>query len=89
MKYCSGMLLRYKIILCAAEIMVLGHYCMFEGRLPDPSCVNKIINWGLCQDLSDVQAFLGTMGVCFYSSRTSLTMHIISLNSLKKEHKTD
>ena len=31
--------------------------------MPDLSRAVKIVNWGPCQDLSDVRAFLGTVGV--------------------------
>ena len=37
---------------------------MPHGRLPDPSHVDKIVKWGPCKDLSEVHAFLGTIGVC-------------------------
>ena len=36
---------------------------MINSRLPDKSRVAKIVNWGPCKDLSDVHAFLGTIGV--------------------------
>ena len=64
MKYSGGTFSGYKSFLCAPEISLLGHRCTIDGRLPDKSRVEKIVNWGPCQDLSDVRAFLGTMGVC-------------------------
>jgi len=63
MKYCGGTFSGYKAILCAAEIVAVGHRCTFEGRLPEDSRVEKIVNWGPCGDLTDVRAFLGTIGV--------------------------
>jgi hypothetical protein len=63
MKYCGGTFSGYKATLCASEITVVGHRCTYEGRLPDESRVEKIVNWGPCKDLSDVRAFLGTMGL--------------------------
>jgi Integrase zinc binding domain/RNase H-like domain found in reverse transcriptase len=63
MKYCHGTFSGYKATLCAEEITVVGHRCTFFGRLPDTSRMAKIVNWGPCQDLSDVRAFLGTVGV--------------------------
>jgi len=63
MKYCHGTFSGYKATLCAEEITVVGHRCTFNGRLPDESRVAKIVNWGPCSDLSDVRAFLGTIGV--------------------------
>jgi len=63
MKYCHGTFSGYKATLCAEEITVVGHRCTINGRLPDESRVAKIVNWGPCSDLSDVRAFLGTIGV--------------------------
>ena len=63
MKYCGGTFSGYKAILCAEEITVVGHRCTPDGRLPDESCVEKVLNWGPCIDVSDVRAFLGTIGV--------------------------
>ena len=42
--------------------MVVGHRCTPEGRLPELKRVEAIVNWGPCKDLSDVRAFLGTVG---------------------------
>ena len=53
----------HKATLCVAEITVVGHCCMYEGRLPDESRVESIMKWGPCRDLLDVWAFLGTIGV--------------------------
>ena len=64
MTYAGGTFSGYKSFLCAPEITVLGHRCTIDGRLPDKSRVEKIVNWGPCMDLSDVRAFLGTIGVC-------------------------
>ena len=81
MKYSGGTFSGYKSTLCAAEITVLGHRCTFEGRLPDQTRVSKIINWGPCKDLSDVRAFLGTMGVCrlFIKNFAKRAHHLVKL----------
>jgi hypothetical protein len=63
MKYCGGTFSGFKALLCSPFITVLGHVCTSEGRIPDQSRVIKIINWGPCRDLSEVRAFLGTIGV--------------------------
>lgn len=52
------------MVLCAEEITVVGHRCTSQGHLPNPSCVDHIAKWGLCKDLSETCAFLGTIGVC-------------------------
>jgi Integrase zinc binding domain/RNase H-like domain found in reverse transcriptase len=64
MKHAGGTFSGIKSTLCAPEITVLGHRCTMNGRLPDQSRVAKLLNWGPCKDLSDVRAFLGTIGVC-------------------------
>ena len=56
MKYSGGTFSGYKSTLCAAEITVLGHRCTIEGRLPDEGRISKVMNWGPCQDLTDVRA---------------------------------
>lgn len=52
-----------KSLLCACEIAVVGHDCTPEGHIPDPMNVDKVANWGPCANLSEVWAFLGTIGV--------------------------
>jgi hypothetical protein len=81
MKYCGGTFSGYKTILCAPEITVLGHRCTYEGRLPDTERVAKIINWGPCENLSDVRAFLGTIGVCrlFIRNFAHRAHHLVKL----------
>ena len=63
-KYCSGTFSGPKTVLCAEEITVISHRCTLQGRLPDPSCIDKITSWGPCRDLSEMHTFLGTLGIC-------------------------
>ena len=81
MKYCSRTYSGYKSTLCAAEITILGHHCTFDGWLPDQTQVSKIVNWGPCKMLSDVQSFLGTIGVCclFIKNFAHRAHHLIKL----------
>ena len=81
MKYSGGTFSGVKTYLASAEITVLGHRCTIDRRLPDQSCVEKIINWGPCRDLSDVRVFLGTIGVCqlFIWNFTHLAYHLVKL----------
>jgi hypothetical protein len=37
--------------------------CSVEGRTPDESKVQKVRDWPDCEDLTDVCAFLGTLGL--------------------------
>jgi hypothetical protein len=81
MKYSGGTFSGFKSVLCAREITVLGHRCTPEGRLPDPTRVAKISNWGELFDLSDVRAFIGTMGVCrmFIRNFAHRAHHLVKL----------
>ena len=81
MKYCGGTFSGFKTRLCAPEITVLGHRCTAEGRLPDQSRVEKVTNWGPCKDLTDVRAFLGTIGVCrlFIRNFAHRAHHLVKL----------
>ena len=80
-KYSGRTFSGYKSLLCAAEIMVLGHRCTIDGRLPDQSRVEKIVNWGPCKDLTDVRAFVGTIGVCrlFIKNFAHRAHHLVKL----------
>ena len=81
LKYSGGTFSGYKSILCADEIVLLGQRCTINGRLPEKSRVIKITNWGPCSDLSDVRAFIGTIGVCrvFIENFAHRAHHLIKL----------
>jgi hypothetical protein len=81
MKYSGGTFSGFKSFLCAPEITVLGHRCTSNGRLPDESRVIKVTNWEPCNDLSDVRAFVGTVGLCrmFIRNFASRAHHLIKL----------
>jgi Integrase zinc binding domain/RNase H-like domain found in reverse transcriptase len=64
MKYAGGTFSGKKLVLCAEEVTVVGHVCTIEGRIADRSRVAAIKDWGPCQTLTEVRAFLGTIGVC-------------------------
>ena len=80
-KYCRGTFSGFKSTLCAEEIIAVRHCCTPQGRLPDPKYVDKISKWGLCKDVSEVWAFLGTVGVCrmfilHFAKRTNLLVNL-------------
>ena len=81
MKYCGGTYSGYKTFLCVEEITVLGHRCTIDGRLPDQSRVEKVTKWAPCPDLTDVRAFLGTIGVCrlFIRNFAHRAHHLVKL----------
>jgi hypothetical protein len=64
MKYCRGTFSGPKLFLCIPEITVLGHHCNIEGHMADPTQIDTICKWGPCRTLTEVKAFLGTIGVC-------------------------
>lgn len=64
MKYSGGTFSGYKSVLCASEITVVGHRCTYEGRRPSTDRIGVVERWGPCKDVSDVRAFMGTIGVC-------------------------
>ena len=81
MKYSEGTFSGYKSILCAPKITVLGHCCTAKGHLPDQDRLAKIVNWGPCKDLTDVHAFVGTIGVCrlFIKNFAHRAHHLVKL----------
>ena len=81
MKYAGGTFSGHKLALCSREIVVLGHRCTPEGRLPDESKVAVIRNWGPCKTLSEVRAFLGTVGVLriFIRNFARRAHHLVNL----------
>src|SRR5271163_2367893 len=64
MKYCGGTFSGPKTVLCAEKIVVVGHRCTYDGRLPETDRVGVIIRWPPCKTVTDVRMFLGTIGVC-------------------------
>jgi hypothetical protein len=84
MKYCGGTFSGPKATLCVREITVLGHRCTPEGRLPDPSRVEAIVKWTKCDSVSEVRAFLGTIGVCriFIKNFAEKAHHLTKLTRL-------
>lgn len=49
--------------LCIPEVIIVGHRCTYEGRKADEMRIQKIRDWPICQNVSDVRGFLGTAGV--------------------------
>jgi hypothetical protein len=51
-----------KLFIAVPEVVILGHKCNYEGRVPDDSKIAKIRDWPNCKSLADVRAFLGLAG---------------------------
>jgi hypothetical protein len=52
-----------KALLCVPKTLIIGHMCCYKGHQAADSKVDKIRNWGPCNNLSEVQAFLSTTGL--------------------------
>jgi hypothetical protein len=73
------------MVVCVPKVLVVGHYCTYEGREPDESAVQKIKDWPACRDLTDVQAFLGTCGVLQIFVKNYATRAHLLVNLTRKD----
>ena len=48
------------------EITVVGYYCTYEGQKVNEKRIAAIKNWEPCKMLSEVKAYLGTVGVVWH-----------------------
>jgi hypothetical protein len=51
-----------KLFIAAPEVIILGHKCNYNGRIPDDSKIARIRDWPPCKNITDVRAFLGITG---------------------------
>jgi len=61
-KHAGGTFSGHKSFPCVESAVIVGHKCTFEGRMPDDTRIQKILNWPICQNLTEVRGFLGTLG---------------------------
>jgi hypothetical protein len=61
-KHAGGTFSGLKSFICVESAVVVGHKCTINGRLPDDTRVQKILDWPICQNLKEVWGFLGTLG---------------------------
>jgi hypothetical protein len=87
MKYAGGTYSGKKSILIAPEFTVLGYRCTSEGRVPEEDKVAALRNWGACKTISDVRAFLGTVGVLqiFIKGFAQRAHHLVKLTQKDAE----
>ncbi|KAJ3915497.1 hypothetical protein F5877DRAFT_3357, partial [Lentinula edodes] len=45
MEYAGRTFSGMKTLLAAAEALITGHRCSYEGRVPDPTRLDKVITW--------------------------------------------
>ena len=81
MKYCQGTFAGRKTFLCVEDFVAVGHRCTYEGRKPEESRVATVERWGPCHSLTEVRAFLGTIGVCriFIKDYAKLASPLVAL----------
>jgi hypothetical protein len=66
-RHAGGTFSAIKSHFCIPSAVVVGHLCTYEGRLPDTSRVQKIVDWPPCSNLTDVRGFLGMLGtICIF-----------------------
>ena len=61
-KHAGGTFSAIKSFFCVETAVIVGHKCTIEGRLPDKTRVQKIVDWPICRNLTEVRGFLGTLG---------------------------
>ena len=61
-KHAGGTISGYKAHFCDEFADIVGHRCTQEGRVPEESRVQKILDWPIPINLTEVRGFLGTMG---------------------------
>jgi hypothetical protein len=62
-RHAGGSISGKKVYICVPKATVVGYECSFEGRQPEQSNVQKIVNWPACDTLREVRGFLGTAAV--------------------------
>ncbi|KAJ8463434.1 hypothetical protein ONZ45_g17581 [Pleurotus djamor] len=63
MKKFGGTFSGVKLRMCVQKAAVVGHICSYDGREADPKRVEKVRDWPIPRDITDVRGFLGTIGV--------------------------
>ena len=61
-RHAGGTFSGLKSFICVETASIVGHKCTMNGRLPDESRVQKILDWPICRNLTEVRGFLGTLG---------------------------
>jgi hypothetical protein len=62
-KKCGGTFSGWKMDICVPSIVVVGHRCTYEGRVPEDRKIKKILDWLACNSLTEVPGFLGVCGI--------------------------
>lgn len=52
-----------KLEMCVPEVIIVGHRCTYKGREVVQEKLQVITDWPACTSVSEVRAFLGTLGL--------------------------
>ncbi|KAJ3745975.1 hypothetical protein DFH05DRAFT_1369183, partial [Lentinula detonsa] len=51
-----------KVVLASERLHIVGSVVLLEGWICEASLIQKVLNWPVPEDLTDVRGFLGTAG---------------------------
>jgi hypothetical protein len=74
-----------KFVLVAPTATIVGHKCMFEGCMIEESKVQKIRNWPVPTNHTQVHGFLGTCGILHIFIHDFLCIACPLINLTKKD----
>ena len=43
-RYCGATFSGFKTLLCVPELTIIAHHCTYEGRIPNPTNLDKVLN---------------------------------------------
>lgn len=52
-----------KVFIAQPYGIFVGNKCTYDGRIPDESKIQRVVDWPRCENVHDVRGFLGTVGV--------------------------
>lgn len=86
-KHAGGTFSGPKLRICTPTTVVVGHLCTYEGRLPDTSRIQKIVDWPPCTTATEVRGFLGVLGTIriFIQDFTKIARPLVSLTKKNVE----
>jgi hypothetical protein len=62
-RYIGGTFNGKKLSICQPSVIIVGHKCTYEGRIPLEDKVQKVRDWPVPRTATDVRSFLGTCGL--------------------------
>ena len=83
-KHAGGTFSGLKSSTCVESAIIVGHRCSINGRMPDEARVQKILDWPICKNLTEVRGFLGTQGTVKIFIK-DFTMHAKPLVQLTRK----